>query len=116
MDLNRKRVTKEQKISILNEHFEQGTPLSELARLYGIHPVTLYQWKRSMTKKEESVVSINAEELIAENLKLKKDVERLTKALGNAHLDVECSHEIIEILKKKYQEHQLKQLKKSSKK
>ena len=59
---------------------------------------------------------INVEEILSENHKLKKDIERLTKALGNAHLDIECSKEIIEILKKKSQEHLLKQPRKSSKK
>jgi hypothetical protein len=60
--------------------------------------------------------NLNIEEILSELKKLRKDNERLTKALGNAHLDVECSKEIIEILKKKSQEHLLKRQKKSSKK
>ena len=110
----RKRLSTEQKFIILKEHFDKGTSISELARLNQINPVTLYQWKRQMGDQPEE--KINIQEILDENLKLKKDIERLTKALGNAHLDVECSKEIISILKKKSQEHQLKQQKKSSKK
>lgn len=49
---------------------------------------------------EKPEEKINVQEILGENQKLKKDIERLTKALGNAHLDIECSKEIIEILKK----------------
>jgi len=43
MELNRKRISREQKFNILSEHQENGTPISELARLHGIHPITIYQ-------------------------------------------------------------------------
>ena len=114
MRRNRKRVSKEQKFIILKEHFDKGTSISELARINNIHPITLYHWKRQMADQPEE--KINIQEILSELQKLKKDNERLTKALGNAHLDIECSKEIIEILKKKSQEHLLKQPKKFSKK
>lgn len=98
MQTYRKRITKEQKFNILTDHFEKGTPISELARLHGINPVTLYQWKRLMGDKPEE--KINIEEILRENEKLKKDNDLLNKALGKAHLSLECGKEIIEILKK----------------
>lgn len=114
MILNRKRVSKEQKFSILREHFDKGTPISELARVNGIHPITIYQWKRLMG--EESEKKLNLEELLLENEKLKKDNNHLTKALGKAHSDLELGKEIIEFLKKKAREEQLQKQKSSFKK
>lgn len=114
MQLNQKRVPKEQRFLILKDHFDKGTPITELARVNNIHPITLYHWKKQMAQQPEE--KINVHELLAEIQKLKKDNERLTKALGNAHLDLECGKEIIEILKKKSQEHLLKPQKKSSSK
>jgi transposase-like protein len=114
MHFYRKRVSKEQKFNILSEHFNKGTPISELARVNNIYLVTLYHWKKFMNKKPDE--NFDLEELIRENQKLKKDNELLTKALGKAHVSLECGKEIIEILKKKSLEHQLKKQEKSSKK
>ena len=115
MELNRKRITKEQKFTILQEHFDLGTPISALARVHRISPVTIYQWKRLMNNKPAET-NINIDEVIKELEKLRKDNDRLTKALGEASLDNQCTKEINRVLKKKSQDQQLKQLKKSSKK
>lgn len=114
MKNNQKRVSKEQKISILQEHFDKGTPLTELARKNGFHPITLYQWRRKLGDKPKQTLTL--EEVLAENERLKEKNKHLTKALGNAHSDLELSKEVIDILKKKYREHQLAQQKKFSKK
>lgn len=114
MELNKKRITKEQKYFILQEHFEKGISISELARIYKIHPVTIYQWKRKMAERPKEEQDLDT--ILKENEQLKKDKERLTKALGEATLDVQTLKEINEFLKKKYQNHLLKQQKSSSKK
>lgn len=114
MELKKKRINNDQKFAILREHFDQGTPISTLARLHNISPVTIYQWRRLMGENPED--KINVSELMQELNKLRQDKDRLTKALGEATLDNQCLKEINRILKKKYQDHQLKQQKKSSKK
>jgi len=87
MELNRKRISREQKFNILSEHEENGTPISELARLHGIHPITIYQWKCQMSDKPKQ--------------DMKKKNKQLTNALGEVTLDNQCLKDINEFLKKK---------------
>ena len=106
MELNRKRISKEQKFNILSEHFENGTPVSELARLHGIHPITIYHWKRQMSDKPKNELDI--EKLLKELNDLKKKNKQLTKALGEVTLDNQCLKDINDFLKKKEAEDLLK--------
>ena len=99
MELNRKRISREQKFNILSEHIEKGTPVSELARLHGIHPITIYQWKRQMNEKPKK--ELDVEKLLQELNDLKKKNNQLTKALGEVTLDNQCLKDINEFLKKK---------------
>ena len=39
MEISKKRLSKAQKFNILADHFDKGTPISELARVNGIAPV-----------------------------------------------------------------------------
>lgn len=108
MFLNRKRITRDQKFNILTDHLEKGTPISELARIHGIHPVTIYQWKRAMNDKPKE--SVNLEQILQELNDLRKKNKQLTKALGELSLDNQCLQDINEFLKKKQMEEQLKTL------
>lgn len=114
MELNRKRISKEQKFNILTEHIEGGTPISELARLHGIHPITIYQWKRQMNEKPKQ--DLNIEEILKELNEVKKKNKQLTKALGELTLDNQCLKDINDFLKKKQAEELLKPASLSSKK
>jgi transposase-like protein len=58
MDLNRKRTSKEQKINTLSELFENGTPISELATVHGIHPIIIDQWKRPVNERPKQDLNI----------------------------------------------------------
>jgi transposase-like protein len=116
MQIYRKRITKEQKFNILSDHYEKGIPISELARLHGITPVTLYQWKRLMGDEKENTSEINLDELKAELEKLRSENKKLTKALGELTLDNQCLKDVTAFLKKKYHNHLLEQQKNSSKK
>ena len=52
MELNRKRISFEQKFKIiLSEHQENRILISELVRLKGIYPITIYKWKGYMRNK-----------------------------------------------------------------
>ena len=114
MELNKKRISKQLKVNILNDHFENGTPISELARINGIHPITIYQWRRQMNDKPKD--ELNVEQLIQELNELKKKNNQLTKALGDLTLDNQCLKDINEFLKKKQIKSQLKSVESSSKK
>lgn len=106
MELNRKKLSREQKFNILSDHLEKGTPISELARLHGIHPITIYQWKRQMSDKPKQ--DLDVEKLLKELNDLKKKNTQLTKALGELTLDNQCLKDINEFLKKKQAEDLLK--------
>lgn len=103
MTIQRKRYTEQQKISILEPHFQKGISISELGRINNIHPVNLYQWKRAMNSKSKSQEKnkIDVEELIKENEKLRKDKNHLTMAIGELTLDNQCLKDINAFLKKK---------------
>ena len=54
----RKYFTQEKKELIVNEHYSTGISLPVLARKYGVHAMSLYNWKRQMKdKKDESAIS-----------------------------------------------------------
>lgn len=109
-----KRISKELKFNILSEHFEKGTAISELARLHGIHPITIYQWKRMMGDKPEEKLDI--QKLLEENNQLKKREKQLTKALGEMALDNQILKDLNEFLKKRQKEQELKKQNSFSKK
>jgi transposase-like protein len=73
----RRRFSKAQKEQILQEHREQGVPISQLARKNGIHAVTVYQWKRNMTQDDESITPEKIRELLSEISKLKLENKQL---------------------------------------
>lgn len=113
MELNRKRISREQKFNILSEHIENGTPVSALARLHGISPITIYQWKRQMS--DEPKQDLNVEQILKELNDLKKKNKQLTKALGELSLDNQCLKDINDFLKKKQTEDLLRPANPSSK-
>jgi transposase-like protein len=106
IQLNPKRVSKELKYNILSDHFEKGTPISELARVHGIHPITIYKWRSSMGDKPEEKLDI--QKIIEENNELKKREKQLLKALGDLALDNQILKDLNEFLKKRQQEQRLK--------
>jgi len=114
----RKRYGYQEKRLILEEHFNSGLSLSAISRKYQVHPVTLYNWKRSlcMSDKDANSSSIpsNIEEILAENERLKKRNKHLEKAVSNLTIDNSILTDAIEIMKKKSQERALlKQQKRS---
>ncbi|MDB9787008.1 transposase [Bacteriovoracaceae bacterium] len=88
--------------------------MSELARVHGIPPVTLYHWKRKMAEKPKKEIEID--EILEELNQLKKDKDKLLKPLGESQLDNQCLKDINEFLKKRQRNQTLKEPKISSKK
>jgi transposase len=44
----KKRYTSEEKVMIIREHLEKGTPVSDLSDKYNTHPNAIYKWKKAM--------------------------------------------------------------------
>ena len=68
----RKHFTKSQKLEILNELKTNDMTIAAMARRYEIHPVTLHQWKRNMSKPQEPKKDEDLKEVLSENEKLKE--------------------------------------------
>jgi len=70
---SRKHFTQERKELIIKEHYSQGISIPVLARKYGVHAITLYNWKREMNhKKDQSPIDLEyIQKLMIENEKLK---------------------------------------------
>ena len=115
MSTIRRMFTHDEKISILSRHFKEGVSISELARVNHINPVTLYSWKRKMSKKTKKS-SIDLNELVDENEMLKKQIKSLKKIVGEQVLDIDCLKDLNEFLKKKNLEAELKRQENSLKK
>jgi transposase-like protein len=108
----RKHFTKTQKLKILNELKSSDMTIAAMARRYEIHPVTLHQWKRSMSKPLEPKKDEDLKEVLSENEKLKCDIENLKKALGEMAVDNQILKTYNEVLKKNQRKEKLKKRKK----
>jgi transposase-like protein len=101
----RRQFTVWQKRLILRELVEQGRSVSLLARKYQVHPVTLYNWKRTIDLADDFKDPHGTiDELLAELDQLKKENHRLKMAVGDLTVDKACQQEIIESLKKRARE------------
>lgn len=100
--------SKNRKIQILNELSDGGITHSELARRHGIHPVTLFKWKREMsTFNPEPESQPDYQALLQELESLKKENNHLKKAIGEIAVEkliLKTANDIYkrESLKKKF--------------
>lgn len=100
----RKHFSKSQKVKILSELESGLITNSALARKHGIQPVTIYNWKRSMRDDMKKPDSIDVEELMAENKRLKSEVTALKDTVS----DLAVSKKILQTANDILQEAKLK--------
>jgi transposase-like protein len=74
-------LTQNQKLMILEENRNDGVPISILARKHGIHPITIYQWKKKMDQDENELIMDKIKEILLENARLKKRIRILKSKL-----------------------------------
>lgn len=99
----RKHFTQDKRLLIIKEHYSEGIPITVLARKYGIHAITLYNWKRQMKHKNDES-PINPElirKLIAENDKLKSENKDLKAKVGDLSIKNDILKDGLEIAQKK---------------
>jgi transposase-like protein len=99
----RKYFTQEKKRLIVKEHISMGIPITVLARKYGVHAITLYNWKRQMKqKKKESPIDPEfIQKLIEENDKLKAENQNLKAKVGDLSIKNDILKDGLEIVQKK---------------
>ena len=105
-----------QRRTILSQHLELGFSISSLARKYGIHAATLYQWKRDhMSKKVQKRNEPSVTELLEELEKIRKENKHLKTALAEVSVDKSILKDALEVFKKKELKKRSKLPKRSSK-
>jgi transposase-like protein len=99
----RKVFTQEKKHLIIKEHYSQGISIPVLARKYGVHAITLYNWKRQMNnKKNDSPITPEyIQKLIEENDKLKAENQNLKAKVGDLTIKNDILKDGLEIVQKK---------------
>jgi transposase-like protein len=99
----RKYFTQEKKQTIINEHKTSGIPLTVLARKYGVHVITLHNWKRQMNhKKDQSPIDIEyIQKLISEVEELRAENEKLKAKVGDLSIKNDILKDGLEIVQKK---------------
>lgn len=108
----RKNFTKDQRLTILNELNSGGMTIAGLARKYSIHPVTIHQWKKSMSTKSKPTANEDYQEVLSENEALKKEIDNLKKALADIAVDNQIIKAHNDVLKKRQRETKSKKQKK----
>jgi len=111
----RKYFTNLEKRKILSQLESGDMTHSELARKHGIHPITIYTWKRNMGQ-EKKTNQPEYDEILEENLELKKQLDALKKALADIAVEKQILQTANDVLKKIQRQKQSKSQKKSSKK
>ena len=98
----RKHLTAEQKLVIVQESYEPGVIVAEIARKYNVGVSSLLKWrKRAM---EGSLMSVKDDEPVvsaSEYKKLKKQNQQLQRLLGKKSLQIDLLQEAIEIAREK---------------
>jgi len=98
----RRYIPKALKLEILRENQDEGVPISVLARKHGIHPITVYQWRRSqMSDEENELTPEKIKALILENQSLKSQVKTLKSKVGDLCITNEILEVALDIAKKK---------------
>ena len=94
-------LTQNQKLMILEENRNDGVPISILARKHGIHPITIYQWKKKMDQDENELSMDRIKEILLENERLKKENKNLKVKVADLSIDTEILKDALDIVKKK---------------
>lgn len=93
--------TREQKLQIIQEHRDKGIPISQLARQNGIHPITIYQWKRLMNESDDQLDPAKIKELLLENQRLKQENKALKVKVGDLAVTNDVLNDALDIAKKR---------------
>lgn len=107
--------THEKKIELLRQLKLSGMTNAEFARRNGIHPVTIFQWKRQLGKSMNSE-NYDIEAILLENEKLKKENDKLKITIGDLSVDKLILETAVDVYKKSQIKEKFKGVKKSSRK
>lgn len=92
----RRRWTAAQKLRMVEETWQTGESISEVARRNGVAPNLLYRWRRLMS--EGGAVAVQADDAVTSNgdvRRLEERIRELERQLGRKTLEVEILKEAL---------------------
>jgi transposase len=92
----RRRWTAAQKLRMVEETWQTGESISEVARRNGVAPNLLYRWRRLMS--EGGAVAVQADDTVTGNgdvRRLEERIRELERQLGRKTLEVEILKEAL---------------------
>lgn len=98
----RRKWSKEEKITLVQETYKPGQNVSFVARKHGIIPSQLFYWRRCM--ENGAMTGVASEEKVIPESEYKKALQRikeLERALGKSSLKVEILTEAVRIGREK---------------
>jgi transposase len=96
----RRRWSADEKLAMVRETFEPGKTVSMAARLHGINPNQLFQWRNLHQDGSLSAVSAGEEVVPASELSdALKQIKELQRLLGKRTMENEILREAVEVMK-----------------
>jgi transposase len=96
----RRRWSTDEKLAMVRETFEPGKSVSQVARLHGINPNQLFQWRKLHQDGGLSAVSAGEEVVPASELgDALRQVKELQRLLGKKTMENELLREAVEVMK-----------------
>ncbi|GAB5097632.1 hypothetical protein YK56LOC_42680 [Caballeronia sp. HLA56] len=96
----RRRWSADEKLAMVRETFEPGKTVSMVARLHGINPNQLFQWRKLHQDGSLSAVSAGEEVVPASELSdALKQIKELQRLLGKKTMENEILREAVEVMK-----------------
>jgi transposase len=96
----RRRWSADEKLAMVRETFEPGKTVSMVARLHGINPNQLFQWRKLHQDGSLSAVSAGEEVVPASELAdALKQIKELQRLLGKKTMENEILREAVEVMK-----------------
>lgn len=96
----RRRWSTDEKLGMVRETFEPGKTVSMVARLHGINPNQLFQWRKLHQDGSLSAVSAGEEVVPASELSdALKQIKELQRLLGKKTMENEILREAVEVMK-----------------
>jgi transposase len=100
----RRRYTAEEKVRLVEKTMQPGMTVSAVARLHGVAPSLLFQWRRRMTEGGQEAVRADEEVVPLRRVReLEGRVRELERLLGRETIETEILREALEAARpKKY--------------
>ena len=100
----RRRYTAEEKVRLVEQTMQPGMTVSAVARLYGVAPSLLFQWRRRMSEGGQEAVRADEEVVPLSRVReLENRVRELERLLGRKTMETEILREALEAARPKKQ-------------